>query len=369
LVELNTYFYRLNERDLSILQDLYNFRALTTEQIKRKYFPDSEHYVNKILYKLRKENFIISSTLRGSRDKRKGVSYHRLTETGLECLARHGVSVEGYSQNLYLKPSQLHYVLSANDIMTDLTQSGWEALDSRGIKKRFNLDDRMNIHGLLIEPEGKHYGYYVLEEGITRANLGKMVAEIRDSYAVVENFIIFTKGSRSYNQFINFALNPPLKRIENHYIPQQPLYTGYDLKIVNFAIGRQLYKAYPTSKQWLKALASYYKFEIISEQKTENRQSFDTIIRYKGEEMYFVDLTDTDLTKIRAIKSYTQHHYNEENKRKILVANFLKSQWDLIREREKFLERLVITKNDFNHLFGVVDETQEIEPQMNKINM
>lgn len=350
-METLTYFYRLSERDLNILKDLYNFRALTTEQIKRKYFPDTDHYVNKILYKLRKESFIISSTLRGSRDKRKGVSYHRLTETGLECLARHGVSVEGYAQNLYLKPAQLNYVLSANDIMTDLTQSGWEALDSRGIKRRFNLDDRMNIHGLLIDPEGKQYGYYVLEEGITRANLGKMVAEIRDSYAVVKNFIIFTKGSRSYNQFINFAMNPPLKRVENQYITQHPLYTGHELKVINFNIGRQLYKTYPTQEQWLDALSAYYGFEVIKDRQSDKRQSFNTIIRYKGEEMYFVDLTDTDLTKIRAINTYTEHHYKQEDNRKILVANFLKSQWDLIKDKEKYLERLVITKDDFAKLF------------------
>mgnify|MGYP000987239286 CR=1 FL=1 len=360
-MEVSTYFYRLVERDLNILLDLYNFRALTTEQIKRKYFQESEHYVNKVLYKLRKERFINSNTLKGSRDKKKGISYHRLTEKGMECLARHGVAVEGFIQNLYVKPAKLHYVLSANDVMTDLTQSGWQALDSRGIKKRFNLDDRMNILGLLVDPEGKRYGYYVMEEGITRANLGKMVAEIRDSYAVVKNFIIFTKGARSYSQFINFAFNPPLKRIENQYVAQLPLYTGYDLKVVNFNIGRQRYKLYPTEKKWLNALATYYNFEVISDKPSEGRQSFETIIRYKGEEMYFVDLTDTDITKIRAINSYTEHHYNEENKRKILVANFLKSQWDLVKDKEKYLERLVITKNDFTNLFDAASAPPETE--------
>lgn len=348
----NTYFYRLIDRDLNILQDLYNFRALTTEQIKRKYFSESEYYVNKILGKLRKEHFITSATLKGSRDKKKGITYHRLTETGMECLARHGVSVEGYAQNLYVKPVQLHYILSANDIMVDLTQAGWKALDSRGIKKQFNLDDRMNIHGLLIAPDGKQYGFYVLEEGVTRNTLGRIAAEIKDSYAKVQNFIIFTKGARSYNQFINFSMNPPLKRVNNEYIKVPPLYTGYDLKVINSNIGRSMYRAHPTEKQWIEALAAYFKFEIINERTLEKRQSFDILVRYKGEEMYFVDLIDTDLTKIRAIQTYTEHRYNEENKRKILVATFLKSQWDLIKDKEAYLERLIISKQDFDGLFS-----------------
>jgi hypothetical protein len=147
-------------------------------------------------------------------------------------------------------------------------------------------------------------------------------------------------------------MNPPLKRVNNEYIKVPPLYTGYDLRVINSNIGRSLYMAHPKEKQWIDTLAAYFKFEILNERPLESRKSFDVLIRYKGEEMYFVDLVDTDLTKIRAIQSYTEHRYNEENKRRILVTTFLKSQWDLIKNKEKYLERLIISKQDFDELFA-----------------
>ncbi|HEY4550917.1 MAG TPA: hypothetical protein VIG98_11670, partial [Bacillus sp. (in: firmicutes)] len=90
------------------------------------------------------------SVYKGSRGKgKKGHTVHRLTETGLECLARHGMSVEVQSPQLYVRPNQMHYLTMANDVMVDLTLAGWEVWDSRKVKREYNLDKKMNISGLL----------------------------------------------------------------------------------------------------------------------------------------------------------------------------------------------------------------------------
>ncbi|MEC1158693.1 replication-relaxation family protein [Cytobacillus horneckiae] len=348
----HSYGGNVAEVDLMILNDLYNYRALKTDQISRKFFPHSKYYVNRVLNRLRTRKLIKSSILSGSRNHgKKGFSYHRLTETGLECLIRHGVSVEGQVQQHYVHPALLHYLLLVNDIMIDLSIGGWETWDSRKVKKEYNLDRNMLLHGLVINPNGKRFGLYIMEEGVTKNTLGKIQAEIRVHHHVLENYIVFAKGSNSYNSFIQFAINPPKKRINNQYIEQKQLYTGEALKVIPFDLGRQLYQAYPTENEWFMALAKHFNFEILNTQLDE-RQSFNILVKYKGEEMYFVDLTDTDLTKARAINSYSEHRFNLENRRKILVATFLKTQYDLIQSRYSYIEELLITKKDFNALLN-----------------
>lgn len=341
----------VTERELNILKDLYEYRVLTTEQIREKYFEGTKQAVNYVLNKLRKRKMIRSKILKGSRENKKGYAYHRLTETGMECLARHGVSVEGQVQNLYINTEHVYYVLLANDIIMSLTKAGWKALDSRKVKQKYNLDQGMQIHGMLFDPEGKSYGFYVMLKRILRNNLGKIIAEIKDNYPSIKNFIIFSKGEESYQQFIDFALNPPPKRVNNKYIEQEPIYTGYDLKILPVKIGKKLLMKYPTKSEWITALSKYFGFEIITMGKTESRQSFDTIIRYKGEEMYFVDITDTDLTEIHHINLYNQRNYEWEKRRKILVTSFLEQQRALINSL--YVEHLILESKDLKNLLEV----------------
>ena len=242
----------VSDKELNVLKDLYHYRLLTTEQIKRKFFSDSKYYVDRALYRLRNRKIITSSIFKGSRGKgKKGHTVHRLTETGLECLARHGMSVEVQSPQLYVRPNQMHYLTMANDVMVDLTLAGWEVWDSRKIKKEYNLDKKMNIAGLLINPEGKRFGYYVLDSAVMNATLGKIQAEIKDNYPSIKNFIIFTKGQRSYEQFMEYSFNPPKKRVDNRLIEQKPIYTGYDLKVVSSRTGRRLLQKYPTKSEWI----------------------------------------------------------------------------------------------------------------------
>ena len=314
----------VSDKELNVLKDLYHYRLLTTEQIKRKFFSDSKYYVDRALYRLRNRKIITSSIFKGSRGKgKKGHTVHRLTETGLECLARHGMSVEVQSPQLYVRPNQMHYLTMANDVMVDLTLAGWEVWDSRKIKKEYNLDKKMNIAGLLINPEGKRFGYYVLDSAVMNATLGKIQAEIKDNYPSIKNFIIFTKGQRSYEQFMEYSFNPPKKRVDNRLIEQKPIYTGYDLKVVSSRTGRRLLQKYPTKSDWINALANHLGFDVISEGITENetRQSFPTLIKYKGEEMYFIDLLDSDITQIRHIQNYSNHDFQWE-KRKLLMTNY-----------------------------------------------
>ena len=71
-----TIYKRLSERKIHILLDLCKFRVLTTEQLAERNVDVSALYLNKVLYQLRKAGLIRSSTQSGSREQRKGHSFH-----------------------------------------------------------------------------------------------------------------------------------------------------------------------------------------------------------------------------------------------------------------------------------------------------
>lgn len=347
------YFHQLNDRDLNILEDLYNYRAMTTKQIKRRYFEKTKYYVNKVLHNLRRENYIASKSLKGSRINKKGEVYHYLTENGLECLGRQKRPVKGLIQNLYVKPSQLHYILMVNDLMIDLEESGWKLWDSRRLKREYGLDSRMNILGLLKAPDGREYCFYILEEGALPTTLGKIQAEIRDHYKKVKNLIIFTNGSTVHENFINNVLNPSPKRIENKLVQQRPIFTGYQLKVMPYKMGILFYKSFPSREKWLNVLSQVVGFTIIDDKSEIShnasivglgknkdtsvekvRRSFNTIIHYNGKEMYLVDLVEFDLTLVQKINLYSDNDYQSENNRDLLVIRHEIFPEERINKRE-----------------------------------
>lgn len=334
-----------DDRDLNILLDLYNFRALKTNQIKKKYFPNSVQYVNKVLYKMRKEKLIKSSILSNSRKGVKGYSYHRLTDIGMEYLARNGVNIESKASNVYTHPALLHYLFLVNDIMVRLTPAGWKMWDSRKVKKEYNLDRNMLLHGLLISPEGTKYGLYIMDQGITKNTLGKIHAEIRVHSPILNNYLIFSKGQDSYNDFLNMAVNTSYKRVNNRYIKQPPLVTSNELKLLPSGFGTTLYKFYPDKNEWVKVLAKWIGFELIDNHTPSKRISFQTTIRYNGEEMYLVDLIKTDITEMNRLRKYSANDYQWEKKR-ILVISFLEVHEELININETFIMHIRLKTAD-----------------------
>ena len=92
--------------------------------------------------------------------------------------------------------------------------------NSRRVKKKYNLDDRMNILGVLISPKGEQYGFYVTEDGIYSNTLGKIQSEIKMNHSIINNYIVFARGQNAYNEFVKRAMDE-----------EKPLNTGHKLKI------------------------------------------------------------------------------------------------------------------------------------------
>ncbi len=224
--------------------------------------------------------------------------------------------------------------------MIELRKEGWEMWNSRRVKKKYNLDDRMNILGVLISPKGEQYGFYVMEDGIYSNTLGKIQSEIKMNHSIINNYIVFARGQNAYNEFVKRAMDE-----------EKPLNTGHKLKILPFTTGLKFLGKYPDKTEWIKQMADHFGFEIASMEKTEKRQTFDTIIKYKGKEMYLVDLTDTNITTIHAINSYNERAYDWENRRRLLISS-LAPQLTILEDYIKgmYVEYLPISSQDFSQL-------------------
>lgn len=343
---LTDYEMKVSDKEYAILNSLYDFRVMTTEQIRKIHFEGKGYYVNKVLMNMRKKQLIKSSILKNSRKGKKGYAYHRLTETGLECLEKHGKPVEGRS-SIYAKPKQVAYLLMVSDLVSELVGTQWEIWDSRKVKKEFNLDMRMNIQGLVISPDKKRYGLYILSENTSPKTIGKIQSEIRtNAHNLLNDYLILAKGKKSFVDFADTAIN----KDEQKQI--KPLYTGYSVKIYPYIPYIKKANAFRSEAEWIRKLCDYYDFNIKTMDFSENRQSFPIIVEYQGMEWYLVDLTDSDINKYRDIEVYSKSVGSRNwEQREIIVISFgVPTQMNYKLRDMPGVHQIVISADEFSRL-------------------
>lgn len=279
----------IQERDLAILYDLYRYRVLTTDQIKRKYFSDSKYYVNRKLNMLRNSGWI--STFSVSRnDGRKGRAHHRLTDRGINVLKVHGYSIKRKAFDLLVTDESLPYLIEANNIMVELSPHDWKMRDSRETKERYNMNRGDQMHGTLLSPNGTEYGFFVLEKGTLDKNMAKVVQEIWATSEGLTHFIIFAKGMDSIRHFVERSR-------------EQKLVTSGSLCVMDLAFGIEYLQSRLSDKRSFKRIFQDERAPVYWLGPSTKRR-FECIARYQEEEVYFVNLLDTDLMKVEAIHNY-----------------------------------------------------------------
>lgn len=80
------YQIKLLDRENARLNDLNNYRVMTTQQIRKIHFSNSVFYVDEVLKNIRKEMFNQIIHLKKRRKGKKGYAYHRLTRNGIGML-------------------------------------------------------------------------------------------------------------------------------------------------------------------------------------------------------------------------------------------------------------------------------------------
>lgn len=349
-MDLFAYEKHLTRREQAILSDLLKYRVMTTDMLDRKHFDRKSNYVNVVLHNLRKTGYIKSSILSKSRKGRKGYAYHMITETGKECLARHDLSVEGTDRNIYLHEYQIPNLLLANEVLIEYEMMGWQVWDSRKVKSEYRMDYRSNIHGLLISPSGKRYGLYALETRVTQNVVGRIQQEIIKYQNQIKNYMVLAKGADSFNLFVEMGFREDAKE------GKRPLVTIGDLIIESFYINFMKRRNFENETDWLYRLCEQLEIKLISIEPRESRQSFPVIVEYKGEEMYLVDVTDSDLNKYQSIKAYNQAiaSKNWDKNRKVLAVSLgIDTVPNLMlddKETCPFVEHLTLSGSQFQEI-------------------
>ncbi|WP_170070412.1 replication-relaxation family protein [Planifilum fimeticola] len=319
---------------MAILQDLYRYRILTTDQLRRRYFSNSKSYVYQKVHAMKKSGLIISIHREFG-----GTAYYRLTDAGISFLKKQGIPVTKGTKDLYVSPRLLPYLVMSNDIMVELSPYGWEMQDSRETKARYRgLNRSGNIQGTLISPDGTEYGFFVLMESTRDQNMLKMIKEIETSG--ITNFLIFAKGRDSIWHFIERSR-------------EKKLVTNGALCVMDYAFGVEYLKSRLSDKRHFKRIFQDEQAPV-HWLAPSDRTRFECIARYRDEEVYLVNLLDTDLMKVEAV-----HHYLGDIPR-------------LQRFGEKLRRVLVLTEPGLRDLHGeLLGESQYIcylELSRNRIN-
>jgi len=324
---------RIQKIDVSILLGLYKLRALSTDQIRRRYNLKPA-YVYKKLEILRNTGWIITEPISGYTNKqRRQGSYHRISETGITCLKKQGYPVERVADDLRVNKRFLPYLLSANDIFVDLEPFGWTMQDSREVKRKYNMNRGDSLQGIFTSPKNKEYIFYVLKESTTERTLAKIAKEI-ESHSKVDrmqtnrptsNYIIFVRGQKSYEQVVN-----------TFYNDKDVLTTTQQLKVMPSVFAKMYFRLFYDEVELINYLI-YHGISDVTRQVfpklTKSYKGLSTIVKHKGNEKYLLNLLDSDLIKIHDVHSYRKEQYQLDGKKILAITTnaLLKKHQEMLR--------------------------------------
>lgn len=196
------------ERDLSILQELYELRELTKRQIATKHF-DSEKYANKRLYIMKREG-LITTKVYGNRTSGRPLTaaYVRLTEAGMDLLVERGLldNKKYRARDLGLSIQQRQYITDANELFVQIP--GVPFMDSREIKKKYHLNRGNLTIGGFSSSEGD-YMIFILMADAKSQTMIKIINEIKRQLKM-QGYLIYYKSESVKRAFESLCVKQGL---------------------------------------------------------------------------------------------------------------------------------------------------------------
>lgn len=164
------------ERDIALLHELYKLREMSKTQCLALFFPNNEVYGKKRIEVMRQARIILSIT-RYAKELGRLQATLRITERGLHMLVERGLVQEREvrARDLELSDKQRSYILDANEISFKVKHVPY--LDSRAIKRKYNLNRGDLVLGSLSPSEGD-YMLYILTAGVYGSTVKRIVDEI-----------------------------------------------------------------------------------------------------------------------------------------------------------------------------------------------
>lgn len=295
------------KKDLELLYQLYKYRVLSTSQIMQ-IRGISRWYVHEKITELRNRGFIHTEAIVGNYlpNQRRQGNCHRISGKGISLLKDYGYDIQYTADDLKVAKQRLAYLLVANELAIELKEYGWEYKDSREVKNFMNLNRGDMFQGLLINPDKtREYALYVFLKKVQANTLERIKQEIERS--PFEDILIIARGESS---------------IESVLTAFKTVIKAGSVKVLPFRFAQMYLNNSNDNKRNHIAFLNSLGIEVLDDSPNKNvfevNVSFDYIVRYNGEIMYFVDLLDNDLMKIHEIRRYRKESY-ERYKRKVMA--------------------------------------------------
>lgn len=297
--EFTTQIKRFTERDFEILLDLYHHRILTTQQIKKYYFK-SNAYAYRRMYLLKKDGLIEGSSW--VRWGGKSMSTYQITDRGIYLLQREGKienNIRRARDNM-LNETQLNYVIDVNEVYLQLKPYGWSMLDSREVKRKYEMNRANLVQGILKDSMGKGYGIYVVENEPHEITVKRILTEIRDSD--ITDYIVFCKGKSSYNTI-------------KQQVSEMGVVVGGSLCVLPYNNGIRILKALRSDAHIENLYRQYGEVKLIP-----NFGSIRHMIIHNGEPKLITQLLTGDLMIRDELYYYNRDRYAASKKKIVVLA-------------------------------------------------
>src|SRR5699024_5194432 len=334
-----SYEERRRKLKLNILEDLYNLRALTTEQLSSR-FDYSIRHIGRITRELQAEQLLITEKVRGY-EKHKGFqgNYYRISTKGIRYLNQADFNTSRTSDQLRVSEHYLPYILSLNDLHLRVEPHGWEVINSRDVKAKFNLNRGDNIHGMLISPDGTKYGVYIFLNSVIEYNMKKIKSEIRRyNNTDFPNMLILCKTEDGFNQVVS----------ELHAF--SGIVNYFTFKVLPFGFGINYLKEFDSEDTILDFLKDFGVILYPEADISEEPIGLETVVIHEDEEKYFINMLDNDLEKLQTIRNYRKERY-ELDGRKLLIVTNMGNRYPNLLEDIHHIDYLHITHEEIVDYF------------------
>jgi len=155
----------LTERDIALLNDLYDMDVLKKKHIIELHFADAPDYCHKRVKELIKRGYI----------RRDGHLY-LITDMGMRAINKK-ITVQSSKK---ITETNREYKTSLSDIYPKLHPYGWYWINGRQVKSKYNLDRSYRIGGELENAHtGQNYIVYLVNSTPRLPTIGKIKSEIQ----------------------------------------------------------------------------------------------------------------------------------------------------------------------------------------------
>lgn len=336
----------LSERDIEILEMLFQLQAIRAKDIADTYFAGKE-YGLKRLQKLCDKGYIERTyTVRDSGQRNQSVYY--IGDKGIdELLKLERITQERRARDLRISGWEMLARIEVSKIAINLKKVGWKIIGGRIAKPMLGLAWNSSIQCLFESPapEKKRYRAYYMGHTIKEPTLIKLQSELEENSG--SNLILYKAEAAieeppAYLDFVKYSTER-YNTLYNNPIHLMPLAEWQDGegKTQNFVLNALLYGGQPQLEKYLRNNYQRLKY-------SDNRYYFGNIIVEENSQEYFVcNYLQRDRSALQMLaENYTMEEHRKAQKEVLVIT------WNgLVNEAQETIN--AIQKRNFIKVKGI----------------